>query len=329
MSRIKNFFKENVWYIIVFILMILFLYIKIPYYIMLPGGIIDISDKVQLSSGHKLNGSVNMLYASQLDATIPTYLISLISEKWDSFENKERIIGSESLEEVSLREKLLLDNSVDNAIYASYSLLNYPLNITNIRNYVIAKEGDTNCEISVGDELIEINNTNINSINLSEYINSYNVGDILNIKTLNNDKIVNKECSVSLIDDSKKLGIVVIQNIDYEIDGVNINFTGKEGGSSGGFMMALSIYLSLSDEDILKGRTIAGTGTIDSTGNVGEIGGVKYKIIGAYKNNIELVFVPSSNYEEAMYIKNKYKYDDMEIVSVDTLQDAIDYLSLK
>ena len=32
--------------------------------------------------------------------------------------------------------------------------------------------------------------------------------------------------------------------------------------------MALSIYNAISDEDIIKGRNIAGTGTIDIDGNV-------------------------------------------------------------
>lgn len=325
MGRIKNFFKENISYIVVFIIMMGIIYIRLPYYIMIPGGTIDISDKVILSNGHKLNGKVNMLYASEVEATIPTYLFSLFNDKWDLFKNEERMIGNESLRDVNIREKLLLENSVDNAIYASYKLLDYDIDITDVKDYVIGKSEDSTCDFVVGDIITYVNDIDINSINLNEYIDKFDVGDIINFRVISDGVEVNRSCSVGLVDGLKKLGVVLIRNFDYKLDGVDINFSGREGGSSGGFMMSLSIYLSLSDEDILKGRVIAGTGTIDSLGNVGEIGGVKYKIIGAYRNNIELVFVPYENYDEAIYIRDKYKYD-MDIVKVKSLQDAVDYL---
>ena len=131
--------------------------------------------------------------------------------------------------------------------------------------------------------------------------------------------------TMDAIDGAKKVGILYSQNFDYDTSSIDIKFNGSEGGSYGGFMMSLSIYLALRDEDLLRGRNIAGTGTIDINGVVGEIGGVKYKIIGAHNAKVDLVFVPLENYNEAMYIVNKYNYD-MEIVKVHTLEDAINYL---
>ena len=89
--------------------------------------------------------------------------------------------------------------------------------------------------------------------------------------------------------------------------------------------MAVSIYNAITEEDITRGLNIAGTGTIDINGNVGEIDGVKYKIMGAVKNDIDIVFVPSGNYEEAMNTKKSNDYD-IEIVSIDTFDDVINYL---
>ncbi len=42
-------------------------------------------------------------------------------------------------------------------------------------------------------------------------------------------------------------------------------------------MLTLTIYNAISGEDLIKGRNIAGTGTINLDGTVGEIDGVKYK----------------------------------------------------
>ena len=47
--------------------------------------------------------------------------------------------------------------------------------------------------------------------------------------------------------------------------------------------------------------------------------------MGAAKDNVDIVFVPTANYEEAVMTKNKYKYD-LDIVRVDTFKEAIEYL---
>jgi len=119
---------------------------------------------------------------------------------------------------------------------------------------------------------------------------------------------------------------MMITNYIYEVDPeVELEFKSSEGGSSGGLMIALNIYNSLISEDITKGRKIAGTGTIEVDGTVGAIDGVKYKLIGAVNNGMEIVLVPKENYEEAMKVKEEYNFD-IEIVSVNTFDDALNYL---
>ena len=97
----------------------------------------------------------------------------------------------------------------------------------------------------------------------------------------------------------------------------------SESGSSGGLMTSLAIYNSLTKNDITKGKIIAGTGTIDASGNVGEIGGVKYKILGSKKADIFLC--PKENYDEAMKVKKENELN-MKIVSVESLKNAVNYL---
>ena len=90
-------------------------------------------------------------------------------------------------------------------------------------------------------------------------------------------------------------------------------------------MLSLTIYDLLVKENLSHGRTIAGTGTIDRYGNVGEIGGVKYKIKGAVKDKADIFFVPKDNYKEAKKIVDKNKYK-LKLVKVNTLKEAIEYL---
>ena len=89
-------------------------------------------------------------------------------------------------------------------------------------------------------------------------------------------------------------------------------------------MTSLYIYNKI-DKDVTKKRKIAGTGTIDADGNVGEIGGVKYKLKGAVKSKADIFFVPEANYEEAINEKKKNNYQ-IDIVMVKTLSDAVEFL---
>ena len=138
----------------------------------------------------------------------------------------------------------------------------------------------------------------------------------------------NKEHSFKVkLDDEKKLGIIVQTDYEYELDPeINIKFKTSESGSSGGLMLALSIYNAITSEDITHGFKVAGTGTIDIEGNVGEIGGVKYKIMGAVRNKMDLVFVPTANYEEAIKVKKEHNYD-IDIIKVNTFEEALNYLN--
>ena len=61
---------------------------------------------------------------------------------------------------------------------------------------------------------------------------------------------------------------------------VDVNFdTSGVGGPSAGLMFTLDIYDQLNSEDLRKGRKIAGTGTIESDGSVGDIGGAALKLL--------------------------------------------------
>ena len=94
------------------------------------------------------------------------------------------------------------------------------------------------------------------------------------------------------------MGIIIGLKYDYETEiPVEIKMRNKESGSSGGLMMALAIYNSLTQKDISHGKNIVGTGTIDIEGNVGEIDGIKYKLLGAKKKHADIFFVPTENYK--------------------------------
>lgn len=323
--KIKNFIKENYKFIIVLILIVLFCTIKLPYYIMTTGGTINITDRVEMDGYQKEDkGSINMLYVSEYDATPFSYLLAkLRGEEINS--NKERQISNESVEEINERNKIMRDNSLDIAVLVAYQEAGKNINIKSKKNIVMAKTTDNNFE--VGDIILTVNDKVCDEVkDIKEIINNSEENDIIKFKVLRNEKKLEIENKVVLEDNRKVVGVVIVTDYEYDLDPkIDIKFKNSESGSSGGLMLTLTIYNAVSSEDLIKGRNIAGTGTINTDGTVGEIDGIKYKIMGAAKNNMDIVFVPSSNYEDAINTKNKYNYD-LEIIKVDTFNEVLEYL---
>lgn len=98
----------------------------------------------------------------------------------------------------------------------------------------------------------------------------------------------------------------------YELPGLNSTV----GGPSGGMLQTLSIYVSLLKLNIPDVK-IAGTGTINSNGDIGRIGGIVQKIYTAEYNNVDVFFIPEAHYDEIKHIDVTY-----QIVPVKTIDEA-------
>lgn len=326
MNKIKDFFKENIKFFIFLIVFMVVINIPLPYYILAPGGVIDIRDRIKIENKNETEGTLNLLYVTEYEANVGMMVMSYILKDWDTEKVEEVQLSNESMEEIAIRNKVMLENSMQNAILVAYNKSGNTVNIKGQENIVIATTSDNG--IKVGDKILRANGIDIDNVEtLREVIAKTDIGETIVLDVIREDKAEQINVKVTGNDETKAVGVVVLTNYIYDVDPeLELSFKATEGGASGGLMIALNIYNSLTSEDITKGRRIAGTGTIDALGNVGAIDGVKYKIIGAHKNKMEIVFVPKDNYEEAVKVKEEYNYD-MEIISVDTFDDALNYLN--
>lgn len=318
----KKFIKENIKPLIFMIILIIVVNVELPYYIEAPGGTINLTERID-ENYNKKNGSLNMLYVTEYKGNIVTVLLSKIIKTWDLYEISNQQVSDEDANDIYIRNKVMLENSIQNATIVAYKEANKKIEIKETKNIVIATTKDNGIEI--GDEIIEVDNTPVIDITtIKKYLETKKENDIVKIKIKRNGKT--KEIPITL-DKTKVIGIAMITNYEYETeDELNINFKSGEGGSSGGLVLALGIYSEITGIDLLKGRNVAGTGTIDALGNVGEIDGVKYKIAGAVKNKMDVILVSPYNYEEAKKVikENNYK---IELVKVSTFKEAIEYLT--
>lgn len=321
-NKIKNFFKEIIKSIIIILIFIIVVNYQFPYYIQAPGGTINLTQRID-DDYNKKDGSLNMLYVTEYRANIVTLLLGQLFPSWDIYEISNQQVSNETANDIYIRNKVMLDNSIQNATFVAYQHTDKQITINNKKNIVIATTKDNG--IKIGDILISADNKKIDNItDLKELINTKKVDDTIKLIIERDNK--EKEITIT-VEEDKLIGIATITNYEYELpDELNIKFKSGEGGSSGGLILTLGIYSEITGIDILKGRKISGTGTIDIEGNVGEIDGIKYKIAGAVKDKMDLVLVSPANYEEAKKVVKENNYD-IELVKVSTFKEAIDYLT--
>ena len=88
------------------------------------------------------------------------------------------------------------------------------------------------------------------------------------------------------------LGIDTEDQVDFTYPfPVHINVT-NIGGPSAGLAMTLGVIDALDKGSLTGGRTVAATGTIDSQGNVGDVGGVPQKTVAVENAGASIFFVP-------------------------------------
>jgi PDZ domain-containing protein len=166
---------------------------------------------------------------------------------------------------------------------------------------------------------------------LMRYLDQKQPGDLVSIKVLRSEReSITKQIKLSARDDgSAFIGVNIQQNFNFPFQ-VKIQLA-ETGGPSGGLVFALGVVEKLTPADLIRGRNIAGTGTITADGQVGPIGGIAEKIIGAKKDGVKIFLAPIENCTD---IKNKDQLtnsgskNDMKIVPVATLTEAISVLNL-
>jgi PDZ domain-containing protein len=330
-----DFLRNEYKFIIFTIILVIVATFPLPYYIFVSGGITDLNDRFIIEDGYEQEGSYNLSYVNRVDATVLTYLISNFVKDWEVEEVQSYKYSTESIKELEIREQLMLLSANQNAVIQAYTKANKPIDINKRYLYVaivnsIVKSDKT---IQVGDIIKKIDDIDVEDYTkLTSYINTKNDGDYVELTFDRNDEEYTTNARVNEVvfennERRKLIGIEFIELLDFDVNpDIKFTFSNSESGSSAGLMTTLAIYDTLIEEDLTHGLKIAGTGTISKSGLVGEIGGVNYKLKGAVMGDADIFFVPTGeNYEEAIKIKEEKGYD-IEIVEVETFDDAVDYL---
>lgn len=327
-DKIKTIIREYYMSIIIIVISTIVFLIPFPYYINAPGGLIDMSERIKMDNMYESKGSINMAYVTELKATIPTLIVAYFKKTWDVVKINDIKYDNQTIEEMNFRNRMLLKEAGNNAIIVAYNKLGRTAKIVSQDLIITYVDEKANTDLKIGDIIVEIEGHEVNTYSsLTSIVQKYEEGDTIKIKVKKDDKVIDKQATLYFDYDRVVIGIVLTPDLTLEtLPKINLKFENSESGPSGGLMTAIAIYDSLTKTDLTKGKKIVGTGTIDIDGNVGNIGGVEYKLIGAVKEKADIFLVPSgSNYEDAIKLKKKNNYD-ITIVSIKTFNQAIEYL---
>lgn len=327
-EKVKDFIKTEYKFIIFLVIFYVICIWPVNYYIVIGGGISDISDRVVVEDGYHSKGSFNLSYVSELKGTTLSYLLSYVMPNWkrNSMDDYKYTIN-EDYEDIEFRSELDLQYSNSNAIYYAYMLAGKPCKLVRTDVYVIVTLDDYKNALEVGDQILTIDGKNFEGLEECQEIIEQIDTDKVSVKVLRRGKEVELVCNLYQEDGKKLLGVALQALNTYQTDPeVSFDFENNESGPSAGLITTLSIYDQLTKGDLTHHLNIAGTGTIEADGTIGSIGEVEYKLLGAVDGGADLFLVPAGeNYRDCKRLKKEENLD-IKIISVATIEEAVEKL---
>ena len=316
------------------------MFIPVPYVMKSPGPVFNTIGEVNEIELVSISGTATYPTEGELDmTTVREYggpqegldmfqaILGWISPDRQVLPRESVYPEDETEEENTARNVEAFSTSQSYAIAAALDYLEQPIS----EQVIITSVGpDTHAEnkLRAGDEILTVDGVQMTTPEqVVDAVRSRPIGTDLNFSVLrSNSKLDVVVTSGTRSDDPATeqdeatipyvgIGIDVNYSAEFEIE---FGVTGV-GGPSAGTMFAIAIIDKLTPGALTQGKIIAGTGTIDPDGNVGEIGGIQQKLIGARDAGAVLFLAPAGNCDEVI----GHIPDGLTVAAIETLEDAM------
>ena len=327
-KELKDTIKEEYKFILVLVSLYIILQFPLNYYILTGGGVSNVASRIDVEEKNKEKGSFNISYVTERKGTVLTYGLSYLIPSWEreSVDNY-KYTEEDSIEDIEFRSDLDLKTANGQATYWAYTLANKKVELIAENLYVILTFKTFETPLKVQDKILSLDGNTYHSLQeYKDYIQTKEPGSTIEVLVERKGKEKVISAPVYQDKDKKVLGIALQYVKEYKTSpSVDIHFRRSESGPSGGLITTLEIYNQLTKKDLTKGYKIAGTGTIEPDGSIGEIGGIEHKILGASKAKTDYFLVPEANYQVAKNYQ-KAKKLKIKLIKVTTIQEAIQKL---
>ncbi|MCF3942535.1 SepM family pheromone-processing serine protease [Oceanobacillus alkalisoli] len=329
--------KKILIYLIFFIGLYFFATYQLPFYIQKPGNTEALNPIVEVADGYTSDGEMYLVTVSGLQATPLHYLLAKVLPHNEIKPLHEVIPEGITTDDYMHAQLQVMESSQEASLVVAYEAAEQDITIDYAGVYVVSVVEDMPSigKLEMGDLITQIDGVEITeSTDLINYVEEKAAGDRITVNFQREGEQLTEEITLDHFpDDDTRVGMGISLVTDREVTvDPEVNFSsGQIGGPSAGLMFALEIYDQLTEEDVTKGYEVAGTGEIDYEGNVYRIGGIDKKVVSADREGIDIFFAPNEDgREDSNYVVAKEKAEEigteMEIVPVDTFQDALEYL---
>lgn len=177
--------------------------------------------------------------------------------------------------------------------------------------------------LHVDDRLLQVADTEVtNAASVQDRLQEVEPGDSVPMTLLREGEEMTVEVPTRRDEESGRTIVGVYLAPQYELPyEVSID-AGNVGGPSAGLMFSLAVYDKLTPGPLTQGRSVAGTGTINSASTVGGIGGITQKMHAADAAGVEVFLAPSANCDEVAGNEPR----DLLVVPVLTFDQALEAL---
>jgi len=213
-----------------------------------------------------------------------------------------------------------LETSNQIATIIAYQEVGYSVEIKKEKQRVIHVFEQADTELQFGDILPFDFDT------LEEKKENLQAGDQLILTIIRDEQ--EKQITTTLYEEENSILLGIHLMTFYELKTepkITISNSKKAEGPSAGFMVALTIFDQLTTREKNITGKIAGSGLINLEGQIGEISGLRHKLLGAERNDIAYFLTGQDNLQEALEIKEEYDLT-ITIKGFKTFNEAINFI---
>ncbi|WP_449385650.1 YlbL family protein [Cellulomonas soli] len=222
-----------------------------------------------------------------------------------------------SQDEISQENAAAMVSSQENATVAALTELGYE--VPAVLSVAGTVEGmDAADKLEADDVIVALDGTTLTTYTqLIDLLAQVTPGSTVTLTVTRDGQDVDVPIVTGTSDQGRaQIGVYIDPAFDLPVD-VAIKID-DIGGPSAGTMFALGIIDKLTPEDEADGQVIAGTGTMDVTGEVGPIGGIRQKMAGALRDGATWFLAPAGNCDEVV----GHVPEGLHVAKVATLHEA-------
>ncbi|WP_232365378.1 SepM family pheromone-processing serine protease [Lentilactobacillus fungorum] len=336
--------KRYILGVLIFLVILAGMFWPLPNYIEGPGDAANLSQIVSIKNHPDRHQGEFMLMSVSIAKARPiTYLYAKLSPYY-SVVSDASVTAGQNMKEYDKVQHFYMESSIGQAIYTAYKHAHQAVKMDYRGIYVLSiqKKSKFRNKLQVGDVVESIDGHQFtSSTGFVNYVKKQKLGQRVTVKFRRNGQLHQVSAPLMMISKHRAgIGITLTDDVKVQTDiPIKVN-PGDVGGPSGGLMFSLQIYSQLTGKDLRHGQKVAGTGTVDGLGNVGEIGGIDKKVITAKKHGAKIFLAPYikptkqilklepghlTNYQLAKKTAKKYA-PSMKVIPVKTFSQAVKIL---